>query len=482
MSLYQKYRPKDFESLIWQEFVKISLQNALIQDKTVWAYLFYWSRGTGKTSVARILARWFNCTDLTKEWNPCHKCDNCESFNSWEFIDIIEIDAASNTWVDNIRELIEKAQFQPNQAKYKIYIIDEVHMLSKWAFNALLKILEEPPSHVKFILATTEIHKIPDTIISRTQRYDFKKITENDISDRLRHISKSEDIIADEAALSLIARLSKWWLRDAISLFEQYSIWWHLKLEYLKHNLQLVWDEFLIEFSENIVTKNKDKVIKNLEFLKWKWIDVKIFIEEMVFYLRNELIANFWKNEFNTYIEIFEALQDIYSKLRFVPDTFSSLEIWILKIISDKQNNSWNIIKKESPSSVIPVQAAIYKKDISPKLEKEKKSPKNDVKEAPLEQENKKTEAINIAVLIEKIKKEAGKGFVAMTLKASKFDIDEKKCIIRTSTKFNYDKLNTPEIRHYLNAKIEELFWQNLNILIEYSEDWDLLWEALDVF
>lgn len=476
MSLYQKYRPKDFDSLIGQEFVKISLQSALLQDKTVWAYLFYWSRGTGKTSVARILARWFNCTVLTKEWNPCHKCDNCKSFNDWEFIDIIEIDAASNTGVDNIRELIEKAQFQPNQAKYKIYIIDEVHMLSKWAFNALLKILEEPPSHVKFILATTEIHKIPDTIISRTQRYDFKKITEDDISERLRHISKSEDIIADEAALSLIARLSKWWLRDAISLFEQYSIGWHLKLEYLKHNLQLVWDEFLIEFSENILNKNKDKVIKNLEFLKWKWIDVKIFIEEMVFYLRNELIANFWKSEFNSYIEIFEALQDIYSKLRFVPDTFSSLEIWILKIISDKSSFSWNtpkIIEKVVKKEEIKIENKIIPE--KEKLEKteEKISEKT---------ENKKNEAVNIAQLIEKIKKEPGKWFVAMTLKASKFDIDEKKCIIRTSTKFNYDKLNTPELRHYLNSKIEELFGQNLTILIEFNEDWDLLWEAMDVF
>lgn len=491
MSLYQKYRPKDFDSLIGQEFVKISLQNALIQDKTVWAYLFYWSRGTGKTSVARILARWFNCLNLTKEWNPCHKCDNCESFNDGEFIDVVEIDAASNTGVDNIRELIERAQFQPNQAKYKVYIIDEVHMLSKWAFNALLKILEEPPSHVKFILATTEIHKIPETIISRTQRYDFKKITEDDISERLRHISKSEDIIADEAALSLISRLSKWWLRDAISLFEQYSIWWYLKLEYLKHNLQLVWDEFLVEFSENIINKDKDRVIKNLEFLKWKWIDVKIFIEEMVFYLRNKLIANFWKSEFSSYIEIFEALQDIYSKLRFVPDTFSSLEIWILKIISGrflpsqewqkgqewKKNQEWQkqeqkTLKKEEKKENVGNDG----NHSEIKSEKEEKIPKSEIKKS----ENSKP--LNIAELIEKIKKEPWKWFVAMTLKASKFDIDEKNCIIHTSTKFNYDKLNTPELRHYLNSKIEELFWQNLNILIEFGEDSNLIWEALDVF
>ncbi len=185
MSLYLDYRPKDFDSLHGQTFVKEALLNALRSGRTVGAYLFHGSRGTGKTTVARILAKAFNCLDLRSDGNPCGNCANCRAFDEARMLDIIEIDAASNTGVDNIREMIEKAQFQPNEGKYKVYIIDEVHMLSKGAFNALLKTLEEPPAHVKFILATTEIHRIPETIISRSQRYDFRRITEADIMSRL---------------------------------------------------------------------------------------------------------------------------------------------------------------------------------------------------------------------------------------------------------------------------------------------------------
>ena len=182
MSLYLKYRPKDFSSLVWQNFIRDTLKSAVRNNKLVWAYIFTWPRGTGKTSSARIFALAMNCIHPV-EGNPCGKCEICTSFKEGKLLDIIEIDAASNTWVDNVRELIEKAQFTPNRTKYKIYIIDEVHMLSKWAFNALLKILEEPPSHVKFILATTEIHKVLDTILSRCQRYDFRSIQNSDIQE-----------------------------------------------------------------------------------------------------------------------------------------------------------------------------------------------------------------------------------------------------------------------------------------------------------
>lgn len=209
MALYQTYRPKDFHSLFGQTFVREVLQNALLQNRTVGAYLFHGSRGTGKTTVARILAKGVNCLSLTADGNPCGECQNCRDFENGSLLDIIEIDAASNTGVDNIRDMIERAQFQPTQAPYKVYIIDEVHMLSKGAFNALLKTLEEPPKHVKFILATTEIHKIPDTIISRSQRYDFKRIKNEDIIERLHFIAHAEHIQVEESALELIAKLAK---------------------------------------------------------------------------------------------------------------------------------------------------------------------------------------------------------------------------------------------------------------------------------
>lgn len=209
MTLYQKYRPKDFDDLIGQQFVRQALTGALQKGKTVSTYLFCGSRGTGKTSVARILAKASNCLQLRPDGNPCGECQNCIAFSEGTMLDVVEIDGASNNGVANVRELIERARFQPSQGKYKVYIIDEVHMLSSGAFNALLKTLEEPPEHVKFILATTEFHKIPETIVSRAQRYDFRKISDEDIVDHLRRIAEKEEIVPEEEALVLIARLAR---------------------------------------------------------------------------------------------------------------------------------------------------------------------------------------------------------------------------------------------------------------------------------
>lgn len=209
MSLYQKYRPKDFEDLVGQQFIRKALTSALQNNKTVGAYLFCGSRGTGKTSVARIFAKAVNCLDLKKDGNPCDVCQNCRAFADGTMMDIVEIDGASNNGVDHIRELIDKAWFQPSYGKYKVYIIDEVHMLSKPAFNALLKTLEEPPEHVKFILATTEFDKVLETIVSRSQRYDFRKISDSDIVGRLQMIAEKEQIKTEVAALQLIAQLAR---------------------------------------------------------------------------------------------------------------------------------------------------------------------------------------------------------------------------------------------------------------------------------
>ena len=191
MSLYTKYRPKDWDSVIGQDAISHILRNSLRQNRVGHAYILTGSRGTGKTTSARILAKGVNCLDL-QDGNPCHTCAHCVAFDNSSFLDVIEIDGASNNGVENVRELIEKARFEPSQGKFKIYIIDEVHMLSSGAFNALLKTLEEPPPHVKFILATTEIDKVPETIRSRALEFDFKKITETDIIARLEFVTKSE--------------------------------------------------------------------------------------------------------------------------------------------------------------------------------------------------------------------------------------------------------------------------------------------------
>lgn len=221
-ALYRKWRPMTFDDVISQQQTTETLKNQIIGGKTAHAYLFTGSRGTGKTTCARILAKAVNCRSM-KDGNPCLECDICRDADSGALTDIIEIDAASNNGVDDIRDLRDGAVYMPERGKYKVYIIDEVHMLSQSAFNALLKIMEEPPPFVKFILATTEIHKVPATIASRCQRYDFRRIKPEDIAARLSYIAKQEDINLTGDGAALIARLADGGMRDAVSLLDQCS-------------------------------------------------------------------------------------------------------------------------------------------------------------------------------------------------------------------------------------------------------------------
>ncbi|MGE4320230.1 MAG: DNA polymerase III subunit gamma/tau [Acholeplasmataceae bacterium] len=220
VALYRTYRPKSFEEVAGQKVVIRTLKNALIHDKIQHAYLFSGPRGTGKTSVAKIFAKAVNCLTPVNG-SPCNKCDVCKGIDHGDIADVIEIDAASNNGVDEIRDLRDKVKYMPSVGKYKVYIIDEVHMLTQGAFNALLKTLEEPPKHVIFILATTEVYKIPSTILSRCQRYDFKNIEVKDIVEKLSEIVKNEQIDIEDDAIKAIAEDAEGGLRDAISLLDQ---------------------------------------------------------------------------------------------------------------------------------------------------------------------------------------------------------------------------------------------------------------------
>lgn len=222
-SLYRKYRPQAFDQLHGQSATKQTLMQALKQGKLSHAYLFSGPRGTGKTTTARLIAKAIQCESRQEDGQACGQCSVCEQNQRNDLVDLIEIDAASNRGIDEIRDLREKIRFAPSYAKSKVYIIDEVHMLTKEAFNALLKSLEEPPAHVYFILATTEIHKIPETILSRCQRYEFRLISTQDIVERLRFIAEQEGFDAEPAALELIAKQAEGGMRDAISLLEQFS-------------------------------------------------------------------------------------------------------------------------------------------------------------------------------------------------------------------------------------------------------------------
>lgn len=290
VALYRKWRPQGFDSLVGQEAVCTALTNALETGRIAHAYLFAGPRGTGKTSTAKILAKAVNCEHGPTP-NPCNKCQNCVRINDGTSMDVFEIDAASNRGIDEIRDLREKVAFAPVNGRYKVYIIDEVHMLTTEAFNALLKTLEEPPPHVIFILATTEPHKIPATIHSRCQRFDFKRVTDSDIVKRLREVADGSGIAADDDALQLIAVQADGGMRDALSLLDQCGVMAErVSAETVRSVLGIVGREALRELVKAVGEGNVPKSLELLESLLAGGKDVKQIITELAEYLRAVLL------------------------------------------------------------------------------------------------------------------------------------------------------------------------------------------------
>ena len=292
-ALYRKYRPTNFDEVVGQKHIVQTLKNAIVQDRIAHAYLFTGPRGTGKTSIAKIFAKMLNCEDA--EHRPCGKCLNCELSQSGSHPDIIEIDAASNNGVDEVRNLIERVKYAPMHGKYKVYIIDEVHMLSTGAFNALLKTLEEPPSYVIFILATTEAHKIPITILSRCQRYDFRRITADTIAARLRELMDKEGNDVEEKAIRYIAKAADGSMRDALSLLDQ-CIAFYLgeKLTYEKvlENLGAVDTQVFSSLLRQILQQDTAGTIKTLDEIIIQGRELGQFVTDFIWYLRNLLLIS----------------------------------------------------------------------------------------------------------------------------------------------------------------------------------------------
>ena len=289
---YRKWRPLDWDGVIGQDHVIRTLRNALTKNRTAHAYLFSGPRGTGKTSTARIVAKAVNCLTEDVSARPCNTCDHCEAINAGRFLDLIEIDAASNTSVDDVRSLREKINFSPSQGRYKVYIIDEVHMLSNAAFNALLKTLEEPPAHAIFVLATTEVHKIPATVLSRCQRHEFRRIPINYIQANLKEIVKEEGINVDTAALTEIARQSTGSMRDAVSLLDQLaSTGSDVTLTLTKDVLGTAGSDSVISLTEAILARNAGKGIAIINDALDNGSDPRQFGRQVVDYLRAVLMV-----------------------------------------------------------------------------------------------------------------------------------------------------------------------------------------------
>lgn len=341
LALYRKYRPVDFNSVYGQEEVVTVIKNAIISGKVSHAYLFCGPRGTGKTTIAKIIARLVNCENLV-DGNPCGKCYNC--LNYLNSNDIVEIDAASNNGVDEIRELRDKINLVPSNSKYKVYIIDEVHMLTTQAFNALLKTLEEPPSHVIFILATTEPHKIPLTIASRCQKFRFSKIDDKKIVERLREISNLEGITIDDDALYEIARLSDGGMRDAINFLDQLVAYSNDNItidDVYKVNGSVSYEE-LYTLLDNIKNNNKVKLIEFVDYLDESGKDINKFVEEMLIFIKDVIL---YKNA-----NILSSISTKNEYIKLVSDKYNDRNLYDL---IENLNGVQSSIKISNHSSII---------------------------------------------------------------------------------------------------------------------------------
>jgi len=358
--LYRKYRPKTFKEIVGQDIIVKILKNFLKdKSKIPQGYLFCGQRGTGKTSTARIFAKALNCLNLEKnDYEPCNECPNCEAINNGSFLDLIELDAASNRGIDEIRNLKEHIGFRPIQGMYKVFIIDEAHMLTEPAFNALLKTLEEPPKHCIFILATTEPEKIPPTILSRVQRFDFRRIPIKDIVKKLKEISENEGVEASEGALYLIAEEAGGALRDAETLFEKIMLSLNphkiINEEYVEEFLGKASTKEILLFLENLINKDFQNSIKKIHEVYENGYDLVVYVRSILKILRDILVIKTlpqWEKQLSKDYE-----EEIVKKIVEISKKLSLEEIKkLIKLFSDAELN----LKKDPPLLTLPLELTV---------------------------------------------------------------------------------------------------------------------------
>ncbi len=484
-TLFLKYRPQTFTDLIGQASIVKTLQNAVKSEKPSHAYLFSGSRGTGKTSTARIFAKALNCENLT-EGSPCGTCKICTDTAEGNLIDVLEIDAASHTGVDNIRDLIEKIEFTPTYAQRKVYIIDEVHMLSKGAFNALLKTLEEPPDHAYFLLATTEMHKIPETIISRCQTFIFHRFSLEQLVDRLDYICKTEGFNAEREALECIARKAEGGLRDAISLLEQIAAETDNQVTEpsVRESLGISSGETLELFWQAILEKDTEKGFQILREINEKGGDFRTFGHDFLGFLRDRLHRNLSDpKELSLILPAIEEIEKAIMRLKTSPIVELPLEIAVVNlccgeqvVTRSKEQEVRSKVKMENrgedklqiPNDKLQTSEGIKKKE--------------EISEAPVEVQKVETKvepaervhgAVTESAITEKMKAIAEKAnipsFVKRSFLTTEPRITKDKVVFQTDSNFHQEKLSPPSVRVPLQDAMREVLGEKVSIDFEVN-------------
>ncbi len=494
-ALFLKYRPQTFSDLVGQTSVVRTLQNALKIGKPSHAYLFAGSRGTGKTSMARIFAKGLICQNL-QDGDPCGKCEFCNDILRGSLVDVIEIDAASNRGIDEIRDLREKIRFLPTRATRKIYIIDEVHMLTKEAFNALLKTLEEPPDHAFFLLATTEMHKLPETIISRCQTFVFHRFGLEQLTTKLAAIAKTENFITTPEALELIARKAEGGLRDAISLLEQIAaeMEQNITAQSVRESLGISETQVLEEFWNALCEKNMSAALAALKDISHKGKDARTFGHDFLGFLREQMYQNTERPEaLSAIVMAIEEVEVALGRLKTSPIVDLPLEIAVVNLCQK------GVAKLVSPTGKVesaPTTQKSEKKQIAPAQSQSVKEVaksesassgfifENESAPTPAIQEvrqHKKIESVPCTdetvslsrdTVISKMSEIAERAHITSAAKqsflSSRPEIAEGKIIFRTESSFHLATIKTENIRTSVQNAMIEIFKQK--VLIEFGK------------
>ncbi|MFO7881648.1 MAG: DNA polymerase III subunit gamma/tau [Kosmotogaceae bacterium] len=359
--LYRKYRPLNFDELIGQNQVKDILKKALEKGKVSHAYIFYGPRGTGKTTTARILAKSLNC--LSEDNRPCNHCESCNAINKSNHMDVIELDAASNRGIDEIRKIRDAASYRPTMGRYKVYIVDEFHMLTREAFNGLLKTLEEPPDHVVFVLATTNLEKVPETILSRCQIFTFNELTTSEILNYLKHVLKNEDLEYEEKALDIIARASNGGMRDAINLLERVMVFSdEISEKVVREVLGIIPEDVIRNYIEALENADLDALNLVSERVKKLGFSYEVMVEQAINLLRDKIMKE--KKDFHKITRLVTELWEIKKELKIAEDKELAFDVLSLLKANDISGKTE---KTESAENI----------DAEPSLSQESKESRN---------------------------------------------------------------------------------------------------------